>query len=488
MIRFRIARTKQETGSALPSDGDRLFRKVIEYGLLGLIIFSPLPAASVYEWSILVIQLTSLAMGTAYLLMKEKPFINPHLSRSLKWPGLAFAAFLFWTVVQLVPLPKFIVRIISPQAYTFREQFAPNFSDTAFMTLSLVPSHTLREILELVSYLLVGFLVLATVTRRHQIRRLLLVLVGMGVFQAFYGLFELSRENPRILFYKKIYSPDSVTGTFVNRNHLSGYLEMIIPLAIGLVIARIDFFSLLGKKGKEKIISFFGPGFSVNLILTLGILVMSLGIIFSNSRLGIFLLAFSFLLFIELTVLYFGGFNKPRQAGIKNFLRVVFVMITVISLVIGIGATIGRFSLDNLLAEGRPMYWSHVLTMIRDYPVFGTGLGTFGAVYSSYEEAGGEDMILLHAHNDYLEFISELGIVGALFLLGGVFFMLVRTFLIWKQRRNPEVKGLALGGIVSVVLMLVHSFTDFNLHIPANILLFTVVLSLTAVIAHYKKA
>jgi hypothetical protein len=136
------------------------------------------------------------------------------------------------------------------------------------MSLSLIPSHTLREGLELLSYFLLGFLIVKTITRRQQIMRIFYVLVSMGIFEAIYGMFELYNKNPRILFYKKIYGLDTVTGTFVNRNHLSGYLEMIIPLAIGLIIARIDLFSLAGLKWREKFLRFSEKGLSTNMMIT----------------------------------------------------------------------------------------------------------------------------------------------------------------------------------------------------------------------------
>ena len=96
-------------------------------------------------------------------------------------------------------------------------------------------------------------------------------------------------------------------------------------------------------------------------------------------------------------------------------------------------------------------------------------------------------MLLVHAHNDYLEYLVELGLVGTILLLGTIVYLAVQSFLAWKERRNPEAKGLALGGIVSLAGMGLHTLTDFNLHIPANIVLFTVVLSLTLVSAYYRK-
>ena len=464
---------------------DSICGKIIEYGILGLIIFSPLPAASVDEWSILVIQLAVLVMMAAYFLMREKPQNNELLSLSLKWPKYLFLGLFVFIFIQIIPIPNFLVKVFSPTTYSFQKLFSTDFPGIKFMSLSLIPSHTLREGLELLSYFLLGFLIVKTVTRRRQIMRIFYVLIAMGVFEAFYGLFELYNKNPRILFYEKIYNLDSVTGTFVNRNHLSGYLEMIIPLAMGLIIARIDLFSLAGLKWREKLLRLSEKGLSTNLLISFGIIIMSLAIIFSKSRSGVFLLVFTFILFFELTMLYFRGTTHQKK-WIKNFLKIVFLIIIFISLYIGIGATLERFALDKLLRANRPTYWANTIDIVSEFPLFGTGLGTFPSIYPDYE-AGGVPMRLYHAHNDYLEYLSELGVVGLILLLGGIIFMVINSFLIWRVRRYPEVKGLALGGIVAIICILVHSITDFNLQIPANMMLFSVVLSMTIVTAFYKR-
>jgi len=467
------------------SKRDKVCRKIIDYGILGVIVFSPLPAASVYGWSILVIELAVLVMMVAYFLLKARPQNNELLSFSLRWPRYLFFGFLAFIFIQIIPFPSFLVKFLSPGAYSFRELFSVDFSKIKFMSFSLLPSSTFREGLELLAYFLLGFLIVKTVTRRQQIRRIVTVLVAMGVFEAVYGLFELYNKNPHVLFYKKIYSLDSVTGTFVNRNHFSGYLEMVIPLTIGLIIARIDLFSLVGLKWREKLLRLSEKGLAKNLLLLFGMVVMAVAIILSKSRSGVFLFILTFILFFELAALYFGR-TRHRQKWIKNFLAVSFLVITLICLYIGIKATLERFALDKLLSERRPIVWSNVTSIIGDYPLFGTGLGTFAAVYPAYEQKLTPPHFS-HAHSDYLEYLAELGVVGMILLLGGILFMLASSFLVWRERRHPEVKGLALGGIVAVVNILIHSIADFNLHIPANMVLFTVVLSLTMVTAFYKR-
>jgi len=466
-----------------PRDG--ICANIIDYGLLGLLIFAPLPAASVYEWSVLVIQLVVLIMMAAYFLMKEKPQTNGFLYQAFKWPKRLFFWFFIFIFIQLLPLPKFLVRLFSPSAYNYQKLYAVDFSKIKFISFSIIPSYTVQKSLELLAYFLLGFLVVKTVTRRHQIQRIFTVVIAMGIFEAFYGMFELYNKSPRILFYKKIYNLDSVTGTFVNRNHLSGYLEMIIPLAIGLIIARIDLFSSKSLSWREKLLRLSERDLSTNLLVSIGIILMAIAIIFSKSRSGVFILVFTFILFFGLTAIYFEMYSF-RKKWIKNFLRAAFFVIIFISLYIGVNATLERFSLDKLLHEGRPTYWANTLRTFSSYPLFGTGLGTFGALAPNLEGESGP-LAIVHAHNDYLEYLSELGVIGFSLLLGGILFMLVVSFLIWRTRRHPEVKGLALGGIVSLICIMIHSITDFNLHIPANMVLFSVVLPLTMVIAFYKR-
>ncbi len=157
----------------------------------------------------------------------------------------------------------------------------------------------------------------------------------------------------------------------------------------------------------------------------------------------------------------------------------------ILCLYVGVSKTIERFELDELLSGGRPHYWGSVMMTIKDFPLVGTGLGSFSTVYPAYATTR-TYALLGHAHNDYFEYMSELGIVGILFLLGGVVFIVWKTFLTWYKRRDAEVKGMALGGMISIFIIGIHSFTDFNLHIPANMMLFTVILTLTYVTAYYR--
>lgn len=467
------------------SQKDWVKQKIIEWGILGVLVFTPLPAASVHEWSILVVQLTVIIMLGAYILMESKPRIPPLLSQHLEVPAYLLGGFFALVIFQIIPLPKFLVKILSPQTFYFYKEFSGNFSEMNFLSISVIPSQTISEGLEVLAYAALGFLIVRTITQRKQIMRIFSVMLAMGIFQAIYGFFEFYSKNPSILFYKKVHYLDCVTGTFVNRNHLSGYLEMIIPVSVGLIIARIDLFNWAGLRWKDKLMRISERGLSWVVLMSLGIVGMALAIVFSKSRSGIFILLFSFILLAGLAGLYYNREDDEKKK-IRNFLKILFLVIVIFSMYLGIEATMERFSLDRLLHENRPVVWGNTIEMILDFPIFGSGLGTFGSVYPAYEESG-LFVNYSHAHNDYLEYLAETGVIGSLFLWGTVIYLLVSAFLMWKDRRHPVVKALGLGGIVAVVNILIHSIADFNLHIPANMVLFAMILSLTIGIAFYKK-
>jgi O-antigen ligase len=466
---------------------DRTARAVIEAGILALVVFSPLPAGSVEGWAVLVLELATAALAAIYFMMSRPPHVNGRLAPRLRFPGLAFSAFFLLIIpFQLLPLPKSIAGLLSPKGLAFREMYVPRFAGVKSASLSMAPFRTVQAALFLLACVLAGFLVVRVFVHRRQIVRLMAVIVASGVFQALFGLAQMTRNLPSILFYPKVHNLDSVSGTFVNRNHFSGYLELVIPIALGLLFSRIDLLSMPGMKWRRRLAALSSRGAALNVLLTIGFLFMALGILKSNSRSGAVLFGLTFLVFAELILLTFGRM-KLRRAWLLRSLKIVVVLVTLIALYAGAESMIGRFSIDNLLQDGRPRYWTTVMRVIKDFPLFGTGLGTFALSYEAYETLGLQGMFD-HAHNDYLEYLSELGIVGFTVLFAGILFILVDAFLVWFKRRHMEARSLAMGGLVSAVIILLHSLTDFNLHIPATMFLFAVVLGLTWSTVYYRKS
>ena len=170
----------------------------------------------------------------------------------------------------------------------------------------------------------------------------------------------------------------------------------------------------------------------------------------------------------------------------------LIVLATVIASSVNTGvvkALEGRFnSIFN--AEGntitRDDLYVSTIPLIKEFPIVGTGLGTFTDVYPRVKPeqfSGHYD----NAHNDWIELWVETGTIGlflAILAVGIYFFSLIRAL---RKRNDPYVKGIGVGVLGSSAAIFTHSMVDFNFHIPANSILFAVILGLGFTAIHNQK-
>ncbi|MGZ5114438.1 MAG: O-antigen ligase family protein, partial [Usitatibacter sp.] len=129
---------------------------------------------------------------------------------------------------------------------------------------------------------------------------------------------------------------------------------------------------------------------------------------------------------------------------------------------------------------------AYSLDLIRNYPVFGSGPGSFYIVYPGYRKE--QAMAFFdHAHNDYAEIASDSGVLG-LGLLGAFVAMSLGAALLaqWR-RRDPLMRGMAFACVMGVTAILIHSWVDFNLQIPSNAVYFMVLLALGWISLHHDR-
>jgi O-antigen ligase len=127
--------------------------------------------------------------------------------------------------------------------------------------------------------------------------------------------------------------------------------------------------------------------------------------------------------------------------------------------------------------EPRISFWKDSLRYVRDYPVAGTGLGTFGLGFRHYQTTTLEKYVD-HAHNDYLEVAAETGVAGAALFFLPILWLLAKMITTFLDDTGRYREAVTLGCIGSTVALLLHSLTDFNLQILANALVFAVVLGI----------
>ena len=169
-----------------------------------------------------------------------------------------------------------------------------------------------------------------------------------------------------------------------------------------------------------------------------------------------------------------------RSAAVKAGLALTLIVIMFCSVVLlggeeALSRFVGSVNTDDP-TTGRAHFWSVTVDIIKTHPLMGIGLGAFGVVYTGYDTRNGMYR-LEQVHNDYLQVLSDGGIIGAAI---GLFF-LVNLFRMGFQRRDSRDdfrRGVATGALAGCFAVLIHSFFDFTLHTPANALLFLVLAAL----------
>lgn len=107
------------------------------------------------------------------------------------------------------------------------------------------------------------------------------------------------------------------------------------------------------------------------------------------------------------------------------------------------------------------------LRLSRDHLGYGVGMGAFEVAYPKYQTVV-TDSVIDYAHDDYIQFFADVGLLGWIVAPVSIAMFLVMSFRRLRSRLEQEPGWLQLGAAIGVCGILVHSFSDFNLHIPAN--------------------
>ena len=494
--------------------GHELIDRIVFWGLCAVLVFVPLPIGSVEEWSVFVFEAATIGLFLLWVcgrVFGRKPPAPGPVVPSSGWgefapgrgesPGLngrlpgffkaLLGVFLAVSVLQIVPLPAGLVKVLSPRAYAAYAGLVREavIAPSSGLTLSLAPGATVYELVLLVCYGLFGFLVLRSLRSRRRVEILVIVILASALFQSFYGMAETFSGHEMIFGRVKHYGVGSVTGTYVNRNHFAGFLEMAFPLSLGYLLVKARYFAMeKGLSLRRRVLWFGQESLQWTILLGLVPVFIGVGLVFSKSRSGIMVLMITAVLagaaaaswreFSE------GDGGESGSGGRRRVGRIVRIVVTVVLAVtvwLGIGPVIRRFSDVDISAESRRVFYRNTLAMIGDFPVTGTGKGTYVNAYAMYEKVD-DKLRLSFAHNDYLQFGSENGIIGgAALILAGVG-LAVWLAAMWRRRRSSFAKGIGLGALLGVTALLLHAFTDFNLQITANAVYFTALAMLGVVV------
>ena len=305
----------------------------------------------------------------------------------------------------------------------------------------------------------------------HRLHLMVRTIMIFGFLLAIFGLTQ-SFTSPTKVYWMRELSQSTAFGPFINRHHFAGYMELTIALPLGLLFA--------GAVDREKKLLF---------IFMAGL--MGVALVMTASRGGIISLIAEIMFFVIVTAIFrkHNEYRHRRTSRLKAVgVRLGLAAALLVGLFIGVLTMGGEMSLNRLIVDsvntndpttGRAHFWSVTLDIIKAHPLIGTGLGAFGVVYTKFDTRNGL-FRLEQAHNDYLQVLSDGGIIGAALALAFVSLLFYRAFVRARSRDDFR-RGVALSALGGCFAVLVHSFFDFTLHTPSNALLFLVLAALATI-------
>jgi O-antigen ligase len=138
-------------------------------------------------------------------------------------------------------------------------------------------------------------------------------------------------------------------------------------------------------------------------------------------------------------------------------------------------------SVEDRSAAGR-----YGMDLVKDYPAFGTGPGSWYVTFPRYR-AGEISGFYDEAHNDYVQFLAEDGAIGVGLLGAFVAWCLAAALRAQYLRRDPLMRGMSFAAIMGISAMLIHASVEFNMQIPANAMLLMVILGMGWISLHLER-
>jgi len=399
--------------------------------VLGILIFGPLAIGAVRTSGFLVIEILTLGVIALWL---ARFWLD--CRHRLLWPPICWAvlAFVIYAVIrcQLVEI-EYVARY---------------------------------ELNRIIIYAVLFLAILNNLNRRESAQLVSFTLIGLATALALFALYQFGTHYGKIWNFHK--PPGYLTrgsGTYFNPNHLAGFLEMILPLALA--------YTLLGRLG-----------ITVRVILGYSALVIMVGIGVSLSRGGM-LATGAMLVFFFLALLFQRDF----------WLRAILLFGVVLVLVVGFYANTSepQSRFDQIFSSGKAdddrfNYWNSAQQIWKNHFWVGAGPGHFDQEFWAYRPPQVQTRPQ-YVHNDYLNTLCDWGVIGLGLIVATAALFYAGIFKTWPfMQRNPNEIGskqsnkaaFVLGGSFGFLAILFHSFLDFNMQIPANAILAITLLALVS--------
>ena len=433
------------------------------YGLAALLIFVPLFWGGIEPLPLLVLELVALALLAGQIWLP-----SPRIRQSLSRPArIVLALLLLLPLAQLLPVPMALWANLPGRAFYAEALQRAGVGGAGFewRAISLIPTATESAWLAVLPPLVV--FVVAVGLRSSILLRLVLIFLGIAVGEALLGLIQYGDGLNSPFRFGNDLMDNSAAGTYINRNHLAGLLEMALPLALGQLVAVVGQSPRhhVGRRqrGWRRWLARLGAvRFNRAMLYGAAALAILLGLIFTRSRTGVTMAMLGVLL---CTLLFSNRLGGRNVYGLLGTLTVAGIGLAGL---IGLVPVLDRFTLQDPMEDGRWQMFDATLQAAGQFFPLGSGAGTFEAVLRRFHPADVPGVTINHAHNDYLEWLLEAGLGAALLIAAWLVFYLRQWGRVWIRGEWAPFRFAQVGAGIALLLIMLHSLVDFNLRIPAN--------------------
>lgn len=428
-------------------------------------ILATIAYGGVDSWSLGII---SVLFGIIALLYFVDAILSKRLvfdTNPLQFPVLAL---ILIGIIQLIP--------IFPSAVP-----ADLLSVPTSGTLSIDPNATRLAVVQLVIYLFFFAAALALINSQSRLRATIYTMIVFASAMAFFGIIQHLTGTDTI-YGIRLSSHTSPFASYANKHHFAALMEMLIGIPLSMLYGSAT------KKDKRA-------------LLIICIILMGMAILLTSSRGGMIslLAVIGFVTLFNLTNKKndddFLDVDEQRAASGRRKFMLIGASLTVVLVLFGAVLFLGGSSellrgtglaAPTDVTTGRSHFWWVALQIIRDNPLIGTGLDTFGMAFTKFDTWNGT-LRVEQAHNDYLQILTDAGILGFACVAAFIYLLFTRSFKLISQTSDKFRSGVALGALAGCFGVLIHSLFDFPLRTPANPYFFLLLVVIATGTVNYPK-
>jgi hypothetical protein len=442
--------------------------QLVFIGVLALLLTPPLFRGALSPFAALLLEALGLAL-VALTLLRDEP---PALGRA-HWTFLAVLGVV--PLLYLLELPDSLQALwpalrATPAAIRDAEALVRaglNAQGTEPITGPLSLDPLASEAAWLLLLIPIGVYLGTRTLPQAQQKQLLLVFFAIAVVQSVLALLQFGASFSGLPFP---FSPGleryNASGTYGNRNHLAGMLELAFPIALALFLHDFGRRTKRDRRGaswRKRIATLLSSAERSSLSYALLAILFITAIVITRSRVGIAMAMLGILLSALLFSQRVGGRNTFGLTG-----QVITISIG-LALAIGLAPILDRFSLSGVAGDAR---WPIALATwqgAQQFTALGSGPGTFAGTFPLFQPVELGRWLVNQAHNDYLQGLFEVG----LFALALPLLFIALSIRQWRRLFTPEpwsqFRAAQIGAGVALLLLLIHSLFDFNLRNHANL-------------------